>query len=215
MGCKNLSRHTFITTLLALLLHLMRVTHKFPHSLQCCDDSAALSGQHSRPGQISEAGLPAGWWGDDVSAHDIRQASICRRNMDAGSSGPPCNMQKHHSVQKHQLCWWSEKTFVMVLLGCFVTWWLLHVLYLGSCFSFGCSESIYDIFSLQSVSTTSLLPVYGLSVSAAATAVMFILSATPPPLCTQTRNAQSLLGSFIRGWYGGVSGCLFVGHVTN
>lgn len=54
-------------------------------------------------------------------------------------------------------------------------------------------------FLSRSAWTTSLLPVCGLSESASA-AVMFILSATPPPPCTETWDTQALLGTFGRGW---------------
>lgn len=50
----------------------------------------------------------------------------------------------------------------------------------------------------------SFLPVCGLSVSAAA-AVVFILSAAPPPALTEACDTQALLGSFGGGWAGGAS----------
>lgn len=62
-------------------------------------------------------------------------------------------------------------------------------------------------FLARSVSITSLLPVCGLSVSAAA-AVMFILSATPPPPCTETLDTQALLGTFNGAGQGGSTGVL-------
>lgn len=210
MGCKNLSRHTFITTLRALLLYLMRVTHKFPHSAalwwQCSSERTAPSVRTDSRGGAScrmmvmmmmsvhmTAGRP-------LSAEQIWM-------LDPQAHRLTC------SVLKHQLRWSSEETFVMMFLRCSVMWWLLNVLsYLGSCILDVKSVSM-TFLSLWSVSTTSLLPVCGLYVSAAA-AVMFILSATPPPLCTQTRNTWGLVGSFIRGWSGAVSGCLFVSHVT-
>lgn len=121
----------------------------------------------------------------DVSAHGISQASGCGRNVDAGSSGPSFNMQK--CIFKTWLC------LDMLFSGYFlfsVTQWLFcnvttacvvgcKVCRLGRCLL------ISATFSPPLVSATSLLPVCGLSLSAAA-AVMFILSATPPPRCTGT-----------------------------
>lgn len=47
-------------------------------------------------------------------------------------------------------------------------------------------------------SPTYVLPVCGLSLSTAA-AVMFVLSATPPPPRTETGDTQALIGTFTRG----------------
>lgn len=109
---------------------------------------------------------------------------------------------------KHELClfrMFSEQMAVYSLLfsGCFVTWLLLLVVFDAKCSTYrlGCRVCYLWHFLSRSVWTTSLLPVCGLSVSAAA-AVMFILSATPPPPHTETCNTQALLRTFNKGLAG-------------
>lgn len=85
-------------------------------TVQLREDSAAHKDRLKRQGLLQDG---------DVSAHDIGQASGCGRNVDAGSSGPPFNMQKHHNAFLSISGEKSKLLFILLFSVCFVMWLLL------------------------------------------------------------------------------------------
>lgn len=94
----------------------------------------------------------------------------------------------------------------LLFSGCFPKYVLLSLVLLDA----ECTDADAASISLRLSLSISFLPVCGLSVSAAA-AVVFILSATPPPALTEACDTQALLGSFSGGWAGGAT---TGGHVS-